>query len=311
MLGISLPADHPVWTAPTEPLPVEAGDDLRVVRAAGWLVSGTQADGIVRVVNHGTDHSVPGSSVGDSPIYTRLGYSTATAPLHDGRAWREPLEQSVALVDDRGRASHRAGMQLIDARLDGDVAVAASVADAHWIDPAEVQTRHGSGIAGETTAAGRILTVSLVRGPWETRLVHLASLASRARILRIGGWPVAADTAPAVSVRPSFARAVVARGDGELESSVRLIAGSGTAVIVERDDASPLGSAASVPVIERDASAADEWTAVLVTLDGARTGDIERASAVVVDGEARVTWPDGVVTTHDLTLFRSATPTDR
>jgi hypothetical protein len=311
MLGISLPADHPVWSAPTEPLPVEAGDDLRVVRAAGWLVSGTRADGIVRVVNHGTDHSTPGSSVGDSPIYTRLGYSTATAPLHDGLAWREPLEQSVVLVDDRGRASHRAGMELIDVRLDADVAVAASVADAHWIDAAEVQTRHGSGITGQATAAGRILTVSLVRGPWEVRLVRVASVASGARTLRIGGWPVASDTPPSVSVDASVARAVVPRRDGELESSVRLISGSGTAAIVERDDASPLGSAASVPVIERDATAADEWTVVLVTLDGARTGDIGRASVALDDGQVAVTWPDGVATTHDLTLFRSATPTDR
>ncbi|MFP3670559.1 hypothetical protein SB717_36345, partial [Priestia sp. SIMBA_032] len=88
---------------------------------------------------------------------------TATAPLHDGRAWREPLEQSVALVDDRGRASHRAGMEFLEARLDGDVAVGASLAHAHWIDPAESQIRHGSGITGAATSAGRILTVSLVR----------------------------------------------------------------------------------------------------------------------------------------------------
>lgn len=311
MLGISLPADHPVWTAPTAPLPVEAGDDLRVVRAAGWLISGTRADGIVRVVNHGTDHSAPGSSVGDSPIYTRLGYSTATAPLHDGRAWREPLEQSVALVDDRGRASHRAGMELIDTRIDGEVAVGASVADAHWIEPATVQNRHGSGITGDTTSAGRVLTISLVRGPWEVRLVHVEAVASAARTLRIGGWPLAADVAPAVSADASTARAVIPRGAGRLESSVRLLAGSGTAAIIERDDASPLGSVASVPVIERDARAADEWTAVLVTLDGAGTGDVERASVAVQGGQVAVTWPDGVATTHDLTLFRSATPTDR
>jgi hypothetical protein len=265
-------------------------------------------------VNHGTDHSVPGSSVGDSPIYTRLGYSTATAPLHDGRAWREPLEQSVALIDDRGRASHRAGMELIDARLDGQVAVAASVAAAHWIDAAEVQTRHGSGITGDTTSAGRIRTVSLVRGPWEVRLVHLDAVAPAARRLRIGGWPLAADIAPVVSVDASAARAVIPRRGGDLESSIRLIAGTGTAAIVERGDASPLGSAASVPVIERDATAADEnaaWTAVLITLDAARTGDVESASVELADGRAAVTWPDGVATTHDLTIFRSAPPTDR
>ncbi|HEY8280982.1 MAG TPA: DUF2264 domain-containing protein [Leifsonia sp.] len=311
MLGISLPADHPVWTAPTERLPIEAGDDLRVVRAAGWLVSGTQADGIVRVVNHGTDHSTPGSAAGDSPIYTRLGYSTATAPLHDGRAWREPLEQSVALVDDRGRASHRAGMELIDTWLDGDVAVGASVADAHWIDPAQVQTHHGSGITGDPTPAGRILTVSLVRGPWEVRLVHVEGVDSGARTLRIGGWPLASGTAAAVSVDASLARVAVTRGDGELESTVRLLAGSGTAAVVERNDASPLGSAAFVPVIERDAAAPDEWIAVLVTLDAARAGSPEHASIAFDDAQVTVRWPDARTTAHDLTIFRSATPADR
>ncbi|WNB86207.1 DUF2264 domain-containing protein [Cellulomonas sp. ATA003] len=64
MLGLALPADHPVWTAVEEPLPVETGDRLRVVTAPGWIVSATQEDGVVRVVNHGTDHAVPGATTG-------------------------------------------------------------------------------------------------------------------------------------------------------------------------------------------------------------------------------------------------------
>ena len=80
MLGLALPADHPVWTAAEEPLPVEVADDLVAVAAPGWIVSGTHDDGIVRVVNHGTDHALEGSLGGDSPLYARLGYSTATAP---------------------------------------------------------------------------------------------------------------------------------------------------------------------------------------------------------------------------------------
>ena len=79
LIGISLPADHPVWAAPAEPLPVESGDILATVRSAGWIISGTHDDGIVRIVNHGTDHAAEGSLVGDSPLYARIGYSTATA----------------------------------------------------------------------------------------------------------------------------------------------------------------------------------------------------------------------------------------
>ncbi|MDL9979214.1 DUF2264 domain-containing protein [Microbacterium sp. ASV49] len=310
MLGISLPADHPVWAAPSEPLPVETGDDLRIVRAAGWLVSGTRADGIVRVVNHGTDHAQPGSDVGDSPIYTRLAYSTATAPLHAGRAWREPLEQSAALTDENGRSSHRAGMELLGNRIDGDVAVGGSVAAAHWIDPADVQTRHGSGIAGDVTPAGRILTISFVRGPWEARLVRVDELHPAACSLRIGGWPLATGSAPTAFADGSTARVAIARGDGELESSIRLLVGAGEPAVVERDDASPLGLVASVPVIELDA-AGGEWVVVLVGLDGARTAALEHAAATLAEDQVSVTWPDDVTTTHDLTLFRSASLTDR
>ena len=90
MLGLALPADHPVWTAAEEPLPVEERDALRAVRAPGWLVSGTRADGIVRVVNHGTDHAVEGATVADSPLYARLGYSTATSPVLDDSGWLRP-----------------------------------------------------------------------------------------------------------------------------------------------------------------------------------------------------------------------------
>ena len=86
---------------PSEPLPVEAGDTLRAVRAAGWIVSGTHDDGIVRVVNHGTDHAAEGSLVGDSPLYARIGYSTATSPL----ARRRPAGSSRS--SSRSRSSTR------------------------------------------------------------------------------------------------------------------------------------------------------------------------------------------------------------
>lgn len=110
LLGLALPADHPVWTEPDAPLAVTEADDARVVAAPVWGIAGTAADGVVRVVNHGTDHTTVGQDVGDSPLYARLGYSTVTFPLHRGTDWEAPLDQSVALVDENGRRSHRAGM---------------------------------------------------------------------------------------------------------------------------------------------------------------------------------------------------------
>jgi hypothetical protein len=195
-LGIALPADHPVWTAPAEPLPVESDDVLRAVRAPGWLVSGTRADGIVRVVNHGTDHAEEGSEATDSPLYARLAYSTATAPVLDESGWTAPLDQSVALIDEAGRHSHRTGFRTVAVRLEGNgpqqVGVAGSIADAHWVDADVPLADHGSGRLGKAEPAGRITVWSVVRGACEIRLIRVDAEPAAA-LLRIGGWPVTGD----------------------------------------------------------------------------------------------------------------------
>ena len=116
-MGLMLPADHESWAAPEQPLPIERDDTIRAIAAPGWLASGTVADGIVRVVNHGTDHAGRGfECIGDSPLYARLGYSTATFPLLDEESWRSPLDQTVALMDADGVATHRAGIQSLGVR---------------------------------------------------------------------------------------------------------------------------------------------------------------------------------------------------
>ncbi|CAI7644196.1 unnamed protein product [Penicillium discolor] len=58
LLPLALPAAHPFWTAVEQPLPIDRGPFTRVLLAPGWLATGTP-DGIVRVVNHGTDHRTP------------------------------------------------------------------------------------------------------------------------------------------------------------------------------------------------------------------------------------------------------------
>lgn len=304
LLGIALPADHPIWSAPAEPLPVEAGDVRRVIAAPGWVVSGTTADGLVRVVNHGTDHASEGDLVGDSPLYARIGYSTATAPLHDGRAWREPLEQSVALVDAAGRATHRAGMTLHGVRLEPDAAIAASTATAHWIDPAEHQVHHGSGITGRVTIAGRVTVCSIVRGAWEARLVRVDELADTVAPggvrLRIGGWAVAPD--PQDAAADGSAASVRA---GALISAVT--GSGGTARVVKRPGASPFGDAA-VPVLEHPV-VPGTWVTALVTLSGVEVGT--RADIRVDGASAAVSWPDGTDTVIDDIEFRPVVDADR
>ncbi|MFI8289181.1 DUF2264 domain-containing protein [Streptomyces sp. NPDC085614] len=79
-LGLLLPAGHPAWTDPEEPLPAERADTVRAVAPAGLLIQSTATDGLVRLHNHGSNH-VPGDAAGaDDAGYARSAYSTRTGP---------------------------------------------------------------------------------------------------------------------------------------------------------------------------------------------------------------------------------------
>lgn len=330
LLGLALPVDHPVWAAPAEPLPVQREDGLRVVRAPAWLVSGTQADGIVRVINHGTDHATEGSAVGDSPLYTRLGYSTATSPLLDDDAWSTPVDQTVALLDARGRSSHRAGMHTLAVDVTGatapagpvaaadqpspaalEVAYGASVADAHWLDPDADQERVGSGWTGTAAPAGRLTVHSVVRGSWEVRVVEVTEQAPGAVALRVGGWPVAGDEPTAsTSARTATARTV------QLVSRVDLLIGHGTPDVVRLEDASPLGPVALVPVVELR-PVPSQPVVLLISLTGPASvvstpGRVELRGQPAGDAGSTsldVTWPDGARTRTRLARDGARRPT--
>jgi hypothetical protein len=271
LLGVSLPADHPVWAAPSEPLPVETGDVLRAVRAPGWLIAGTRADGIVRVINHGTDHGEQGVPGGDSPLYARLGYSTATAPVLDESGWTDPIDQSAVLVDAAGRHSHRTGMRTLAVRVEGGVGVAGSVAEAHWLDPEPPGRDHGAGRAGTLRRAGRITIFSLVRGAWEIRLVRVDDPSPEAVRLRVGGWPVTGDV---------------------LTSRITPVLGGGETGSTEHDDASPLGNPVRVPWTGHPVP--ESWIALLVELS---THPAQaRCHVEIHQARVRVVWPDAVLT---------------
>ncbi|MEV6838250.1 DUF2264 domain-containing protein [Streptomyces sp. NPDC051133] len=73
-LGLLLPAEHEVWTAPEQPGPAERADVVRPVPVPNWLLQSTRSDGLVRLHNHGSEDARY------DPYYTRLAYSTATVP---------------------------------------------------------------------------------------------------------------------------------------------------------------------------------------------------------------------------------------
>ncbi|MGM1057649.1 DUF2264 domain-containing protein [Saccharothrix sp. Mg75] len=321
LLGLALPADHPVWTAVEEPLPVERGDRTWVAAAPGWLVSATRADGVVRVVNHGTDHEVEGSSAGDSPLYARLGYSTATAPLLSERAWTSPVDQSVVLLDEAGAATHRAGMRTLFVRDAGDVLVGASVARAHRLDPDPGQRDHGSGRRGTARDVALVTTLSAVRGAWEVRCARVDPLPGvplDATSLRLGGWPLAtaptttaptttgpaatnpatdpATTGPVTATAPDRAEARA----GGLRSVVVAAHGLYRVGVHREDDAGPLGPHTATPFAEGPV-APGRWVVAAIGLHGdALPGDAPDVALDPRAGRVVVRWPDGTPTAVDL-----------
>ncbi|MEP6479255.1 MAG: DUF2264 domain-containing protein [Rhodoglobus sp.] len=309
LLGVSLPADHPVWSAPTAPLPVETGDSIRAIVAPAWIVSGTRSDGIVRVINHGTDHAVEGTPSADSPLYARLGYSTATFPALDEESWLNPIDQAVAILDAAGRATHRSGMRAsVPFVGPDDVGVVGSTWRAHWLDATPTDHRHGHGLPGRLTHAGDLDVRSLVRGPWEVRLVRVIALASDARAtgVRVGGWPLAGDD----PVEDLVGDRALVRSGG-LRSAVHLLAGDGTTGVERRADASPLGAVGTIPFVDLPV-AVGSWSAILVTLSGSSIGDT-RAAIDLADEHGdlavTVTWPDGQRTTHRINDPRTVVAT--
>ncbi|GAB2951286.1 DUF2264 domain-containing protein [Nonomuraea fastidiosa] len=309
LFGLTLPADHPVWTAVEEPLPVERGDYGRVLPAPGWLVSGTRADGVVRVVNHGTDHSHPGSHLTDSPLYARLGYSTATSPLLAGPHAARPLDQSVTLLSEDGEPSHRTGFDTLRLeRLATGTVVGGSRWRAHWVKPDEDAPDHGSGRSGEVRPGPWLEVLSVLRGAWEVRLVRVqpdpsgdgAASQGTAR-LRVGGWPLPADgpheDSPHEDSPHEDSRASQV-SNGKTCSGVWDAAGLDAGGVTSADDASPLAHWTLVPWrATRGPARTGVWYAAAIHLGASEPGE---PPAVAWDGpRCLVTWPDGTSDAFD------------
>ncbi|MEU0562398.1 DUF2264 domain-containing protein [Dactylosporangium sp. NPDC006015] len=278
MLGLLLPADHPVWTDVEEPLPVERSDFTRAIGPPGWLAAGTRADGVVRVANHGTDHALEGDGGTDAPLYARLGYSTATFPAGDDNA--------IALVRD-GEPSHRSGFRTVGCTTDGAV----SVARLHWVGtPDTAAPDHGSGRTGTVTWGPHMTMASLIRGAVEVRVARIDDEVddeepAPGTVLEFSGWPIT-------------------RG---LTSLLVPLHGFEGAALSERTVASPLGDEVRVPVLRAaEPPRAGRVYAVAVRLSRAPSGGLPTVTAAA--GTVTVHWPDGSTATVTLPAVARRSP---
>ncbi|MFI0788177.1 DUF2264 domain-containing protein [Streptomyces lydicus] len=176
-LGLLLPAGHPAWTDPEEPLPAERADTVRPLGPTGLLLQSTASDGLVRVHNHGSNSPLAASD----PSYDRFAYSTRTGPTTATAGAALPDNHFALLLD--GRPTTR------------------GPATPHSTGPDRASSTHTPRSPGGTELPGvRVLSATLVHGRAELR-AHLVTGAAPGTPVRQTGWAATAD-GPAAQLHP-------------------------------------------------------------------------------------------------------------
>jgi hypothetical protein len=208
--GLMLPADHPLWTEPEEPLPGDGSDYVRPIGAIGLLIQDTASDGLVRVHNHGSDHVKPheADSGAPDPLYARFAYSTRTGPT----ALHNPSDNDVQVKFGAVWSVRRR--------------IHAVAHGADWIASwhAPRFPTYAPFDASDTTAGGHILpsvrveSVVAVHSRIEVRINRLVNVPPGSP-MRLSGWAVAAPDPEHLSTQRSARSATVASVDGETLAS--------------------------------------------------------------------------------------------
>lgn len=274
-LGLLLPPGHPVWTDAEQALPVEVADQVIAMPAPGLLVHSTSCDGLVRVVNHGSEYRYPPRSARrDDPHYAKLAYSSATAPEAGEPAWGRNVDNHIALLALDGEVSRREGIHRV--AVSGDWA-------ASWHRPA---------LGGQHAATCRIETASIVRGAWELR-VHLVT-APRGWAVRAGGYALAGACPPAARSEVRWAEV---RRPGGLASVIVALHGWAGAGVQRETGTNAFGRHSATPYLLTPAHPGERAIyACLVVLSGCAADPGELAASVEarIDGEAvEVRLPGG------------------
>lgn len=187
--GLVLPESHPLWSSRERALPIEEKSFQRRIVAPGWLTSGTQNDGIVRVINHGTDHAEVGATTADSPLYARLGYSSRTFPPLGQHMVNDPVDQLATVTRPGLGTAHRSGFQRGDSYDSGGAIIGSSRARLHWVSLSADAHDHGSGYQGTVEWGPDLTVISAVCGGWEVRFTRIGGDVHPDDRLRVSAWP--------------------------------------------------------------------------------------------------------------------------
>jgi hypothetical protein len=288
-LGLLLPADHPVWTAPEEPAPVETADRTLALPGPGWLLSATRRDGLVRLVNHGSDaNHPPPAPPHDDPHYAKFGYASHAAPETGASAWRDNVDGHLAVLGPDGAATRRRRI----ARLGVFDRFAAS----QYVDE----------LPGGPVS---VRSASVVCGAWEFRLHWVTGPGGSA--VREGGYALAGPKPPRAAVEELCALVRTPEG---LTGAVVGLYGWQRAGIERRVDSNALGPHSATPCLHgtlpevgsaaSGGSAATFVSLVVLTGDPVEPDALRRRVRVTVDGDRiHLQMPD-----HETVAVRLGAP---
>jgi hypothetical protein len=298
-LGLLLPPDHPAWTDTEQPAANDYRDQVRAMPAPGFLLHSTRSDGIVRLLNHGSDHqAIPPAPARDDPHYAKFAYSNRTGPGASDASWRTDTDNHLAVLAPDGTPTRRARIERV--AVGGDRARSRYRA----VLPAAGAEGNGTGEASPTGAAVTVETAVLVRGPWEIR-AHLVS-APAGTTVRDGGYAIAGDVQPAIrtSGQPVRGRPwALARCAGGLSCLVLGLYGWSQTGTAEEPGATAFGPLSATPYLlsaPREGTETVHVTLVSLTGDAVYPEALAAALSADIDGRTvRVRLPGETV---ELTL---------
>ncbi|HLL68901.1 MAG TPA: DUF2264 domain-containing protein [Micromonosporaceae bacterium] len=277
MLGLLLPADHPVWTEPERAAPIDVADQVVALPAPGWLLHGTRHDGVVRVLNHGSDRArrLPANGLAD-PHYAKLGYATHTAPQTAEDTVVAGVDGHLAVVAPDGTVSRRLRIERI-----------------------AVFDRFAASAYTDDLPGGpvRVETAAVVRGAWEVRIHRVTAPAGH--LVRDGGYALA-DTRPPVAEPatddPAAGWVRVSRDDGLSSTVIALLGFTGVGV-ARAVDANAYGPCSATPYLVDPAHPGGTSTYVsMAVLSGDRVAPAAIRECVSVEStpdRTVLTFPDG------------------
>lgn len=257
-LGLLLPADHPAWTDPELPLPVEQGDVVHEIPTAGWLVQATAADGIVRVHNHGSD-GINDTEFTDDPHYARLAYSTAVVPRTSALA-----DNHVGVTTPDGNTTGRGRIHLLGG------------GSASWHQPAP-------GIRIESSVH--------VRGRYEVRVHRIR--APRGWVVTETGYNLSGSPAGSAQSGRHWTAYVDGRGWCTAIAPLHGWAADDAGVDLD-DDSDALGGRSGVPFLRGVTTEGESVFATCVVLSGERLDRDAPPPAELDPKDLSVRWSPAV-----------------